>query len=409
MKGSAGVPILQLETMNKLISKLEMSPMLFFANMFAGVQYPSDAIKWEVEYGSSGLTPFVAPGSVAPKIGLDGVGEGSAKAAYMKEAIFFDEVFLNNIREPGTYETYQRAERNLAKGLRKLRNRVDRRREWMMSHAILNGGFEYTAVGGTKIVVSYGVPDTHTVTLGSTRHWNDGASKNILEDVLEAKRILFDDAGVYPETTMCNSKLLQLLMLDSSIQELLKKSAFGNGDLFTNPAGVIGQLLGVGTLRVFDDFTEDEEYLVGNVTGASTTVIQLADSKDVQVGATARFYDTSENNVWEDAVVESVDIPNATFTIAAVTVKSFKAGEDMVRFRTKTLKDNEFVMMNSKNADGEAIAEDMLAPFGLNRNYGTYVDRNDEFDPEGMILRIQHKSLPVIYHPDCTFKYIVHD
>lgn len=409
MKGSAGVPILQLETLNKLISKLEMNPMLFFANMFGDARYPSDAIKWEVEYGSAGLTPFVAPGSVAPKIGLDGVGEGSAKAAYMKEAIFFDEVFLNNIREPGTYETYQTAERSLAKGLRKLRNRVDRRREWMMAHAVLNGGFTYQAVGGTKIAVSYGVPDTHTVTLGSTRHWNDGASKNILEDVLEAKRILADDAGVMPEMAMLNSKLLQLLMLDASIQALLEKSAFGNGDLFQNPAGVIGNLLGVGTLRVFDDFTEDEEYLAGNVVAATTTVVSVPDAKDIQVGATARFYDTSENNVWEDADVVSVDIPNSTFTIGAVTVLGFKAGEDMVRFRTKTLKDNEFVLLNSKNADGEPIAEDMLAPFGLGRNYGTYVDTNEEFDPEGITLRIQHKSLPVIYHPDCTFKYIVHD
>lgn len=408
-KGSAGVPVLQLETLNKLISKLDKSPTLYFANMFPQSRYPSDSIKWEVEYGSAGLTPFVAPGSVAPKIGLDGVGEGSAKAAYMKEAMFFDEVFLNNIREPGTYETYQTAERHLAKGLRKLRNRLDRRMEWMMSHAILNGGFTYTAVGGTKIDVSYGVPETHQVTLAATRHWNDGATKNILEDVLIAKQILADDAGVVPDHTMCNSVLLRLLMLDSSIQDLLKKSAFGNGDLFSNPAGVIGTLLGVGPLQVFDEFTETEQYLASNVTAASTTVITVPDATDIEVGSTARFYDTSENNVWEDATVSAVDLPNSTFTISAVTAKSFKSGEDVVRFRKKILADNEFAMWSSRNADGEMIAEDMLAPFGLGRNYGAYVDTNEEFDPEGLTLRIQNKSLPVFYHPDCTFKYVVHD
>lgn len=408
-KGSAGVPVLQLETLNKLISKLDKNPNLYFANMFPEARYPSDSIKWEVEYGSAGLTPFVAPGSVAPKIGLDGVGEGSAKAAYMKEAIFFDEVFLNNIREPGSYETYQTAERSLAKGLRKLRNRLDRRREWMMAHAIMNGGFSYSATGGTKISVSYGIPETHSVTLGSTRHWNDGASKNILEDVLLAKQILADDAGVVPDHVMCNSVLLRLLMFDTDIQALLAKSAFGDGNLFSQPAQVIGNLLGVGPLQVFDEFTETEQYLAGNVVAATTTTISVPDATDIEVGSTARFYDTSENNVWEDATVSAVDIPNSTFTISAVTVKGFKSGEDVVRFRKKILADNEFAMFSSRNADGEMIAEDMLAPFGLGRNYGGYVDTNEEFDPEGLVIRIQNKSLPVVYHPDCIFKYVVHD
>jgi len=92
-KGSAGVPVLQLVTLNKLITKLAPNPTLFFANMFPETRYPSDSIKWDIEYGSAGLTPFVAPGAPAPKIGLDGVGEGSAKAAYLKEAILLTRFF----------------------------------------------------------------------------------------------------------------------------------------------------------------------------------------------------------------------------------------------------------------------------------------------------------------------------
>jgi hypothetical protein len=408
-KGSAGVPSLQLETLNGLVSKLDKNPNLFFANMFPEARYPSDSIRWEVEYGSAGLTPFVAPGSVSPKIGLDGIGEGSAKAAYMKEAIFFDEVFLNNIRQVGTYEEYATAERSLAKGLRKLRNRVDRRREWMMANAIVNNGFSYTAVGGTKISVSYGLPATHNITLGSTRHWTDGASKDILEDVLEWRRILAEDAGVTPDYVMLNSKLLYVLMTDTAIQGLLEKSAFGNGDLFTNPEAVIGQLLGVGTLKTYDEFTETEQYLAANVVAATTTTITVPDARDIEVGSTARFYDVSENNVWEDATVSSVDIPNNQFDISAVTTLGFKANEDMVRFRKKTIADNEFMMFSSRNADGEMIAEDMLAPFGLERSYGVYVDQKEEWDPDGIVLRIQNKSLPVVYHPDCILKATVHD
>lgn len=405
MKGNAGVPVLQLETLNGLVSKLDPNPNLFFANMFPSTTYPSDTIKWEVEYGSSGLTPFVAPGSVAPKIGLDGVGEGSAKAAYMKEAIDFDEVFLNNIRQPGTYETYQTAERSLAKGLRKLRNRMDRRKEWMMANAVLNGGFSYEVKGGTKITLDYGIPETHLVTLAADRKWSDGASKNPIEDVLEGKRVLMEDAGVTPDYAMLNSDLLKLLMLDSAIQELLKKSAFGNGDLFVNPVAVIGSLLNT-PMRVFDEFSETQETLAGNVTGGSTTVVPVPSATDIEIGSTARFYDTSEKNVWEDATVTDVDLSANTFTIAATT-RSFKANEDIVRFRSKIVSDDDFILFSERNADGEMIAEDMLAPFGLGRNYGVFVDSKEQWDPDSLVLRIQNKSLPAVYHPDCSYKMTV--
>ena len=66
-----------------------------------------------------------------------------------------------------------------------------------------------------------------------------------------------------------------------------------------------------------------------------------------------------------------------------------------------------FQVGSDTNADGMKIAENMLSPFGIERNYGVTVDTKDEFDPEGTIVRIQNKSLPVVYHPDCTYKMIV--
>ncbi len=405
-KGSAGVPVLQLVTLNKLITKLAPNPTLFFANMFPETRYPSDSIKWDIEYGSAGLTPFVAPGAPAPKIGLDGVGEGSAKAAYLKEAITFDEVFLNNIRQLGTMEQYQTAERSLARGMQKLRNRIDRRREWMFAKAVVNGGFSYLAKGGTKVAVSYGIPATHIVTLGSTRVWDVGTAKNPIEDVLTGRQVLQDDAGVVPSYALLNSNLLTLLMIDADIQTLLKKSAFGNGDLFSRPAEVMGALLGV-PLRVYDGFSETRQTLSGAVTGGATTVIPVPDASDIEVGATARFYDVSKANTWEDATVSAVDILASTFTISAVTTASFKANEDVVRFRTKTISDNDFLMFSDRNADGELIMEGMLSPFGVNRQYGVYVDTEEEWDPSALVARLQYKGLPVMYHPDCIYKMTV--
>jgi hypothetical protein len=406
-KGSAGIPALQLEVLNKLITKFDRAPSMFFTNLLPTTQAASDTIKWEIEYGSAGMTPFVAPGSVAPAIGTDGVGEGSAKAAFFKEKMYFDEVFLNNMREPGTLATYQSAERKLTRGSRKLRFRIDRRREWMLSQMMTNGTLNYTQQGGTKFSLSYGIPASHLITLGAAYFWGTGASRNPVADIYNAKALLANDAGVIPSYAMLNSELLKTLILDSKIQDLLSKSAFGDGNLFSNPTQVIGQLLGVGSLVVYDELYEVTGWLTGGVTGGSTTVIPVDDTSDFEVGGLLRFVDTSESNAWEDRAITAVSQINSTVTVATAPTNSYIAGEDKVIMRKKFIGDDTFLMFSTTSADGDTIGEFMEAPYGLGRRWGTYADTKDEWDPEGMWLRVQDKGLPVLYHPDTIVRLTV--
>lgn len=408
MKGSQGIPSLKLETLNKLISKLDKAPSMFFSNMFPTVQYDSDTIRWEIEYGSAGMTPFVAPGSVAPAVGVDGTGEASAKAAFYKEKMYFDEEFLNNMREPGSWATYQAAERKLARGTRKLDYRIQRRREWMMSQMFVEGSFTYIQKGGTKFVVNYGIPASHKITLTGNDCWDvTHADSNPVEDIYEAKRILADDAGVSNPIAMCNSELLKLLMFKTEIQDLLAKSAFGNGDLFSKPAQVIGNLLGLGPLAIYDDLYEVPAYLTGAVAGGSTTVIPVDDASDFEAGGTLRFYDMSEVNTWEDCTIASVQQEASTVTVSVAPVASYVAGEDRVTMKKKFIQDNKFFMF-STTQEGDKVAEFMEAPYGNSRRWGKFADTKDEWDPEGIWLRIQDKGLPVLYHPDTTFTYTVY-
>lgn len=404
MKGIEGIPALHLETLNKLIQKLDKVPSNFFSNMFGSTQYPSDTIKWETEYNSGGMTPFVAPGSVAPTVGLDGIGQCEARAAYFKEKMFFDEEFLNNMREPGTLATYQTAERKLAKGTMKLQYRCQRRREWMLSRMITQGTLSYNVNGGAKFSVSYGVPATHFVTLDpTTRNWKTGTSRNPIEDIFDMKTTLSIDAGVQPEYCMMNSILLKILMLDSGMQNLLKSSAFGNGDLFSNPGPVLAKLLGVGKLTVYDELYEVQSYLT--VTTSSTT-INVEDATDFEVGGTARFFNLTKFNFWEDQAITAVDPIASTITVANTPTNTFVGGRDKVVMRKKFIQDNEFLMFSS-TADGESIAEFMEAPYGTTRRWGFFADTEPEWDPEGVWLRVQDKGLPVCYHPDAIAKLTV--
>lgn len=403
MKGIQGIPALQLVTLNKLISQLDKVPTNFFSNMFASVQYPSDTIKWELEYTSGGMTPFVAPGSVAPTVGIDGVSQAEARAAYWKEKMYFDEEFLNNLRQPGTTDVYATAERKLAKGVKKLQYRCERRREWMVSQMITQGSISYQTNGGAKFSVSYGIPTSHTETLATARKWADGATRNPVEDIFDAKTVLSTDAGVVPEYAILNSELLKVLILDEKIQALLEKSAFGNGDLFSNPGPVLASLLGVGKLTVYDELYEIQAQLL---TTPGSTTIYLEDVSDFIVGETLRFINTLLYGVWEDEVISAIDVNAGTVTLVAQPTATFVGGRDKVQMRKKFIADNEFHLIATKSG-GEPIAEFLEAPYGLDRRHGFYADTELEWDPEGIWLRVQDKGLPVMYHPDTTFKLIV--
>jgi hypothetical protein len=403
MKGIEGIPALHLSTLNKLISKLDKVPANFFSNLFSAVQYPSDTIKWELEYASGGMTPFVAPGTIAPTVGIDGISQAEARSAYWKEKMYFDEEFLNNMREPGTTATYATAERKLAKGVRKLQYRCNRRREWMCSQMVTQGSLNYATNSGTKFAISYGIPSTHIVTLDqATRNWKTGTSRNPVEDIFDAKQVLSTDASVVPEYAMMNSELLKVLILDSKIQALLEKSAFGNGDLFSNPNQVLASLLGIGKLTVYDELYEVQS---GLITTPGSTTIYVEDSTDFEVGGVARFVNMVLYNVWEDETITGVDPVASTITVAAQPSATFVGGRDKVVMRKKFIADNEFHLFATK-AGGEPIAEFMEAPYGIDRRWGFFADTKLEWDPEGIWLRVQDKGLPVLYHPDTTFKLI---
>jgi len=401
MKGTKGIPSLHLTTLNKLISKMDPAPHNFFTNLFPAVDYPSDSIEWEIEYASGGMTPFVAPGSVAPAVGIDGISRASARAAYWKEKIFFDEEFLNNLREPGSYATYQTAQRHLAKGLRKIRYRCERRREWMNCQMLTKGALTYLLHGGTRISVSYGIPDRHLLTLDEERRWDGGSARNPIEDIFDAKNMLRDNAGVSPVYNICTTGVLKSLLFDEKLQALLEKSKFGNGDLFANPTRVIGEILGIGTLMVYDELYEVQ----GWITNISSLTITVDDVSDFEVGGTARIFNLSQFNTWYDYNIASVDKQNGTITVTKINDSDpdpsniAKANRDKVVMRRKFIDEHKFLMF-SDTAMGGKIAEFMQAPFGIPRNHGMYVDTQDEWDPDGIWLRVQDKGLPVLYNPD---------
>jgi len=405
-----GVNIFKLETLNKFVQKLPRQENLLFINLFPTEQYPSDTIRWMVEYGSVGMTPFVAPGSPAPNVGDEQFySEGSAVAAYWKEKTFLDEVILNNLREPLTEQTYYTAEKQIARKTQRLRSRCDRRKEWMISQMLFNHQFSYQIKGGTKFTVNYNVPSQNKQTLSGTDFWQTsagakGASATPIKDVFDFRQSYVDELGREPEYCVITNEMLKWWLFDTDLQNLLKKSAFGEGDLFTNTRAVFAKLLGLGNLVVYDEFFDISSWTTGNIAGGSSTTVTVEDATDFVPGP-CRVYDMTKMFTYEQADITAVNYATNTLSFAEAPTNSYTSGQCRVSLRKKFAAEDK-LMFFSREVEGQTIAEFMEAPFGLNRNWGMFGDTNPEWDPDGLWMRIQNKGLPVMYWPNSimTFK-----
>ena len=399
--GKSDIPDLRLERLQKLITSFTASPNLFLMSLFGEINAESDAIKWESQIGNRGMTPFAAPGAPAQTVSPVGVKQESAMAAYWKEKMYMDEVFLNNLRQEGTVAQYMSAKQRLARETLMLRNRCDRRKEWMYAQMLSGGSFTYSAPAGVKMTVDYGVPSSNLVTLAASRYWDTGSSRNILEDVMTAKLTLSNAIGARIDHAMITTEVLQMMILDKGIQTLMAKSSFGSGDLFARPVAVLKSLLDIDNFVVYDEQYVITAWLTAKVTGASTVSISVDDATDFEVGGTLRFHDTSADTS-EDETISAVDVDAGTITVSTAPTASFKAHEDKVTMTRKFLPTNKFVMFASM-VEGQKIAEFLQAPFGLKRQYGMQVDTHEEWDPDGMWVRVQNKGLPVLYNKDATY------
>lgn len=401
MKGKSEIPDLRLERLQKLIESFMAPPNLLLMNLFGSTQADSDVIKWESMVGNRGMTPFAAPGAPAQTTVPGGKADHQAMAAYWKEKMYFDEVFLNNLRQVGTTATYLSAQKRLAREMLNLRSRCDRRKEWMYAQMLTSGSFSYKAPTGVEVAVDYSVPTAQVVTLADSRKWDSGSQRNIIEDIMDAKLTVSDSIGARLDYALITSDILKLMILDKSIQTLMQKSSFGDGDLFTRPVTVLKSLLDIDNLVVYDEQYQVTAWLTAAVTGSSTVSISVDDASDFVAGGTLRFHDVSAGT-YEDETISSVDVNAGTVTVSTAPTASFKAGEDKVTMNKKFLPTDKFCMFAS-TVEGQKIAEFMEAPFGLNRNYGLYVDSKDEWDPDGIWIRVQNKGLPVLYNRDALY------
>jgi len=408
-RGSSDVPELRLEVLQEFVTQFTQAPDLLLMNLFPEVDSPSSTVVWESKRGGRGMTPFVPPGSPAPQTAPLGVAKHRAEAAYWKEKMPFDEEFLNNLRKPGTTAEHQSATEKLAEEMAGLVNRSNRRKEWMYAQMFFNGSLTYQMRGGYINTVNYQIPSDHIVSLAAAFNWNNGASKNILNDIQTGKRKIKEDCGGRVDLAICNSQVLTYLANDTAIRAILQKNAFGDGSLFASGnlhdivgvnATVISSLLDIGRLVVYDEMYEVRAWLTAAVNPGQSW-IALDDVSDLSAGDQVRFHDYSTGS-FEDRYIFAVSQTNATIQLTQGVTGTYKAREDHITMRKYYVPNDKFVMISTK-VDGVPIGKFYRAPFGVARHWGLYTDKNDDWDPEVTWIRVQDKGLPVILNRDAIY------
>lgn len=397
------IPELRLSVLQKLIERFTTNPALLLTNMFGSDNWDSEEIKWEAQMGNRGMAPFSSEDAPAPRTAPAGVSEHEALAAFWSEKMYFGANFLNNLRQPGTTATHHRASAYLARQLQMLRNRSDRRKEWMYAKMLSEGGFTYVDHKQNKVSVDYGIPAAHQVTLAADRQWDDGASKNIVEDIMDAVITMKNANSAQLDYALATAEIVKLMVLDSGIQNLLKKSAFGEGDLFgPNKLSVLGSLLEIKNIIQYDDAYQARAWLTAALAaGAGPHTIYVDDTTDFEVGGTLVVTDISAKTT-EEVTVTAVDAGAGTVTATGALSNAYKATEDTVHMTKKYLGTDKFLMFAS-TVEGQQIAEFAKAPFSIDRVWGMKVDQWDKKDPEGVYVRAQNKGLPVLYFEDSTY------
>jgi len=404
--GINDISALRLTVLNKLVTRYMSPPNLILSKMFKTVNYESDNIEWESQIGSRGLTPFAAEDAESPAAAVPGIGENSAHAAFWKERTFFGSSFLNNIREPGTDRKYQKASRTLGNQVRNLSNRSYRREEWMCAQMLCNDGFTYKDKNGVYITLDYGIPDDNKVTLAADYKWDDGTKRDIAENIFDAKLLVSNaNAGVLSDAIF-TTEVLKLMIFDDTIQTLLSKSNYGQGDLFANPTSVIGSLIGIANMHLYDEAYQIRAWLTSALSsGAGPHTVSVDTTVDFEVGGTLTVLDTSAKTT-ETLTITAVNTNAGTLTATGTLSSSYKSGDDYVYMTKKFIPTDKFIMW-ANSVDGEPIAEFMKAPHELARKWGQQIDRWEKRDPDGIFVRVEDKGLPVLYHEDAVYQLTV--
>lgn len=226
-------------------------------------------LMWDVLSPSKGLAPFVAVNGEAPLTDRDKIDTLMAEIVDIREKDIFTQEDILKFRQAGEPNIEPSGggaatARRIADGLvndkmRRLRSRIDARKEWMTWQALTTGKVTFTSDADAKskvrFDVDYGVPSDQKVVLTSTAMWSDLANSDPLANITTWYELQSNACGRTPSVAYVGNKIPALLANNTKIRDLFKYSDVSSVITPVQVLDKLGQLFNMQFIRYNGSYT----------------------------------------------------------------------------------------------------------------------------------------------------------
>ena len=181
-------PLVLLATVEKLPSPQNM----ILLNGTPKRQVPTQTVTWDIIRGSRQMAKPNVPNSEAHIVGRLGREQASASLLYVREKKVFEPTTLMWLREVGTVNGLQNAEREVVRELQDLNNRIDAFVEYTLWKSL--GGNLVLDFPDVQANIDYKFPADHKVNAGTA--WATATPVQIVEDVSAWKKLILNHGRV---------------------------------------------------------------------------------------------------------------------------------------------------------------------------------------------------------------------
>jgi hypothetical protein len=211
---------------------------------------------WDILKANRTLADVVGKHSPSVSQKLEVIGQGNARLARSYENQPVPGSVLIQLRNPGSTSLAKGAAQVIARELKKLNDRIERRDEQMLCGA-LQGSFDIT-IHGVTVTVDYKFSASHKCTIGGAQidaqtfaiAWSDPGA-DIKFDVMKVQQKVMDDSGQMIRTAIISPEIKLDLMNNVDARDFLKQTAQGEKFVQT---GEIDQMWGLNWRTVRHSF-----------------------------------------------------------------------------------------------------------------------------------------------------------
>lgn len=194
---------------------------------------PFPVAAWDVIRGSRMVSKPNTPNAEAHIVPRMGISRETASFIYTREKKVLEPTTIHWLRQPGTVQNKENAEKAVLREVTDLNQRVDNLQEWALWQAI-QGKIVLDTVD-VSAVVDYKMPASHKVKVATP--WPNATPQQMVADVTAIKRTIQRDGRVAATEAYADPQTLDLIIAAfasngaSLLSDRAKDSYYGTGTL----------------------------------------------------------------------------------------------------------------------------------------------------------------------------------